>query len=53
MNVKQYKECADAVLMLWVFEVITDAEYHVIMNKLNNYAHKCGIRDRAKESETE
>ena len=32
------KECADAMLMLWIDEVLTDREYYEIMDKLNaNY----------------
>lgn len=37
-----YKQCADALLMMWMESVITDAEYNRIMDKLNK-AHKNGL----------
>ena len=36
-----YKHCADALMMMWMEEVITDKEYSDIMDKLNA-AHKEG-----------
>ena len=36
-----YKQCADALLMMWMEYVISDFEYNRIMNKLNK-AHEDG-----------
>ena len=36
-----YKDCADAMLMMWMEDVVTDSEYNRIMDKLNE-AHKRG-----------
>lgn len=30
-----YKQCADALLMMWMEKVLTDWEYNRIMDKLN------------------
>lgn len=37
-----YKQCADAMLMLWIDNILTDGEYNRIMDKLNK-AHKDGL----------
>ena len=37
----EYKACADAVLKMWMENVLTDGEYNKIMDKLNK-AHKEG-----------
>ena len=34
-----YKECANALLKMWMDNVLTDGEYHRIADKLNE---KCG-----------
>ena len=36
-NVKpiDYKDCADAMLKMWMENVLTDGEYNKIMDKLN------------------
>ena len=31
----KYSDCADALLKLWIENIITDGEYNRIMNKLN------------------
>ena len=36
-----YKDCADAMLKMWMECVLTDGEYNRIMDKLNK-AHKEG-----------
>lgn len=36
-----YKDCADAMLKMWMECVLTDEEYNRIMDKLNK-AHKEG-----------
>ena len=36
-----YQDCANAMLMMWMDDVITDGEYNKIMNKLNaHYKNK-------------
>lgn len=35
----QYSDCADALLKLWMENIITDGEYNRIMDRLNK-AHK-------------
>ena len=30
-----YRECADAMLMMWMDNVVTDSEYNKIMDRLN------------------
>jgi len=32
-----YRDCADAMLMMWMWNVLTDGEYNKIMNKLNSF----------------
>ena len=34
-----YTDCANALLMLWMEDILTDSEYRKIMDKLNK-AHK-------------
>lgn len=36
-----YRDCSDALLMLWMDNIITDGEYNRIMDRLNK-AHKDG-----------
>ena len=31
----EYRECADAMLKMWMDKVVTDGEYNRIMDKLN------------------
>ena len=38
----QYSDCADALLKLWMENIITDGEYNRIMDRLNK-AHKDGV----------
>ena len=37
-----YQICADAMLKMWMENVLTDGEYNRIMDKLNT-AHKDGV----------
>ena len=37
-----YRDCSDALLMLWMDSIITDGEYNRIMDRLNK-AHKDGV----------
>lgn len=37
-----YPDCANALLMMWLDEVLTDDEYNRIMDKLNEYEKKNG-----------
>lgn len=32
-----YRDCANAMLMMWMWNVLTDGEYYRIMDKLNRY----------------
>lgn len=32
-----YKDCSDAMLKMWIENVLTDGEYSRIMDKLNNW----------------
>ena len=36
-----YQNCADAMLMMWMENIVTDSEYNKIMDKLNK-AHEDG-----------
>lgn len=36
-----YKDCADAMLKMWMENILSDGEYNRIMDKLNN-AHDSG-----------
>lgn len=36
-----YRECSDALLKLWMDDIITDGEYNRIMDRLNK-AHRSG-----------
>ena len=38
----KYSDCADALLKLWIEDIITDGEYSNIMNRLNK-AYKDGV----------
>ena len=38
-----YAECANAMLKMWIDNVLTDGEYNRIMDKLNAY-HNAGRR---------
>lgn len=38
----KYSDCADALLKLWIENIITDGEYNRIMDKLNK-AYKDGV----------
>ena len=42
-NVKpiDYRDCANAMMKMWMENVLTDSEYNLIMDKLNK-AHKEG-----------
>lgn len=35
-----YQECANAMLKMWIDNVVTDGEYSRIMDKLNSYWRK-------------
>lgn len=37
----KYSDCADALLKLWMENIITDGQYNLIMDRLNK-AHKDG-----------
>lgn len=37
-----YKDCSNALLMLWIYDIITDGEYYRIMDRLNK-AHLKGV----------
>ena len=37
-----YEQCANAMLMMWIDNILTDGEYNRIMDKLNK-AHKDGL----------
>ena len=37
-----YEQCTNAMLMLWIDDILTDGEYNRIMDKLNK-AHKDGV----------
>lgn len=37
-----YTDCANAMLELWMENILTDGEYNKIMDKLNE-AHKKGV----------
>ena len=38
----KYSDCADALLKLWIEDIITDGEYNRIMDRLNK-AYKDGV----------
>lgn len=46
-----YAECANAMLKMWIDNVLTDGEYNRIMDKLNTH-HNAGRR-RAESEEKE
>ena len=33
----EYRDCADAMLKMWIDKVVTDGEYNRIMDKLNTH----------------
>ena len=39
-----YAECANAMLKMWIDNVLTDGEYNRIMDKLNEHEKKKGRR---------
>ena len=50
MNIEQYSKCADAMLLMWINKVVTDGEYHRIMDKLSKFMKE---RERAEAGEQE
>ena len=38
----RYSDCANALLKLWMENIITDGQYNLIMDRLNK-AHKDGV----------
>lgn len=42
-----YQNCADALLMMWMDNILTDAEYNRIMDKLNNAQRKTEPQERS------
>lgn len=36
-----YQDCANALLMMWMDNVLTDGEYYKIMDKLNSSKEEC------------
>ena len=46
INASEYKIVSNCLLAMWMDEYIKDREYYKIMNKLNEYAKKCGIVDK-------
>lgn len=52
INAKEYKIVSNCILAMWMDEYLKDAEYYRIIDKLNDYAKKCGISDKT-ESEYE
>lgn len=38
----KYSDCANALLKLWMENIITDGQYNLIMDRLNK-AHKDGV----------
>ena len=39
-NTPTYKDCADAMLMLWVEHIITNGQYRKIMDRLNEWERR-------------
>lgn len=51
INVKEYKIVSNCILAMWMDEYLKDGEYYRIIDKLNDYAKKCGIFDMAESEE--
>lgn len=39
-KIKIYQDCSDAMLKMWIEDVLTDGEYNRIMDKLNAWYKK-------------
>lgn len=46
INAKEYKIVADCVLAMWMDNRLRDSEYYSFINKLNEYAKECGIKEK-------
>ena len=51
INAKEYKIVSDCILTMWMDEYLKDEEYYKIIDKLNDYAKKCGISDKVKSED--
>ena len=40
-----YRDCANAMLKMWIWDVLTDGEYYGIMDKLNKHKHELERRN--------
>jgi hypothetical protein len=47
INTKEYIIVSNCVLAMWIDKYLKDGEYYIIIDKLNDYAKKCGISDKA------
>lgn len=51
INASEYKTVCDCVLAMWMDKRLRDAEYYAFMNRLNEYAKDCGIKERGEEND--
>ena len=46
ITAKEYKIVADCALAMWMDKRLSDSEYYGFMNRLNDYAQQCGIKEK-------
>ena len=51
INANEYKIVSNCILAMWMDEYLKDGEYYKIIDKLNDYAKKCGISDKVKSED--
>ena len=47
INAKEYKTISDCILAMWMDNRFTDTEYSKLMDKINDYAESCGVKDNS------
>ena len=48
ITAEEYKIVSDCMLAMWMDNRLRDSEYYSFMNRLNEYAEYCGIKEREK-----
>lgn len=50
INIREYKIVAACALVMWIDKRLSDSEYYGFMNRLNDYAQQCGIKEKENEN---
>ena len=51
INAAEYVVVSNCLLAMWLDGHLKDREYNYIMDRLNEYARKCGISDKVERGD--